>query len=1038
MKKILKTLLTSIFMACLCITNAWGEDVYLLTAQNANNATGNYVNPPEAHKFSETSTDVYTLEITTSTMSYSSDKFHFRVSVSGWNGQICPSENNHQLVVGGNPYGYAYSNEGGKGDFTFTLLKSDVEKYSTITIKVNIGSNNDNRKIEVTGVLQKIQLKSTIDSWHGTNYDSYENGVYTWTWNKTQLSGISAGSHIDFQLYDPDTGYWYGMSSRTSLDNNTWSTSTANGTSNTQNWYTTHQKGYTYTIEAKKSGSQWQIRYIRNEEDHDYYWVSPEITNNQKWEYFKMVPSRNRQYDGSTQVGDGKISDKYFSFTIKDDDLKKWDGTPWPEGTNKIRWYVVRDDDAKWFRPTADVDKGTSYDGIYKGPNNNNEDFWYNNFEDIGTTTNRETYISFSKGARKSYTFILNAKPSSGTGNLYVDSPIDNVGNTGIDYYLIGNFSSASGNVPITIDKTRKMDQLWYKDGTEFNTDNVTDAIKASPDSVVYQYYVKKPNEGWGDLYLLINPGDNANNDWQWVYRPLISLYNCLDGRALVGGLTKSGYGRDTSNNLGDQSLNPEPSNFYSGYTLRFNATTMTYHLEFHTSLYLVGDAVTADGKGGSWNIRDDASLIPLKATQDSRHFRNTVTFVNGAVSGTNKYKGFRFLLTEDASGSRTYARNWGENSNAPRWLSLDESQDHFDGPDTQYKNYLQYNENNSSTEYNDVSQNGFKADNTPDIIFDLADGEYVINFYNYASPYYTIERKGELRDYNEVIYKGNTRYILGRGETGTGDHTQRDFTNAYKHFCVWSDYIAWNKPDDVDVYALTAFTPSDTHTATVTLTKQDISYIPAKKAVILAMKTDKNSLNGGMVYDAVKPADLLNNTGFNRVIMDMTPYATPDATLGEGVGVSNFKPQYKSIVLPYSEGNMYNYLFGFFHANHVVSGNLYDNQDFLLGFWKNTGSGYTYPNSGYLQLSKTDAETLGVGAYGITATEGGSDAPAFLLLFEDEDSSVVTGIRDQDAEVPGVKDSADDNWYTLSGVRIAQPTAKGIYIHGGKKVIVR
>ena len=403
---------------------------------------------------------------------------------------------------------------------------------------------------------------------------------------------------------------------------------------------------------------------------------------------------------------------------------------------------------------------------------------------------------------------------------------------------------------------------------------------------------------------------------------------------------------------------------------------------------------------------------------------------MNGALSGTNNGKGFRFLLKEDENTAPTYKINWGENTNAPRWLSLDESADHFAGPDTQYKNYLLYTDNgaNSSTSPSGQGSN---------VIFDLADGEYVINFYNYASPYYTIERKGELRDYNEVIYKNQPRYILGRGETGSGPHTSRNFTNAYKHFCVWSDYIAWNKPDDVDVYALTAFTPSGSHTATVTLTKQDISYIPAKKAVILAMKTDKDKLKGGMVYDALK-GDLSNNTGFNRVIMDMTPYSDPSATLGEGVGVSNFKPQYKSIVLPYSEGDMYNYLFGFFHANHVVSGNLYDNQDFLLGFWKNTGSGYTYPNSGYLQLSKTDAETLGVGASGITATEGGAGAPAFLLLFDDEDPSIVTGIRDLNAEVSNVKDSADDHWYTLSGVRITQPTAKGIYIHGGKKVIVR
>lgn len=54
---------------------------------------------------------------------------------------------------------------------------------------------------------------------------------------------------------------------------------------------------------------------------HDYYWVSPQITNGEMWPAFKMVASRNRFWSGNQVIGDGLISTKYYTFTIKDDDL---------------------------------------------------------------------------------------------------------------------------------------------------------------------------------------------------------------------------------------------------------------------------------------------------------------------------------------------------------------------------------------------------------------------------------------------------------------------------------------------------------------------------------------------------------------------------------------------------------------------------------------------------------------------------------------------------------------------------------------------
>ena len=898
-------------------------------------------------------------------------------------------------------------------------------------------------KINVTreSVPMIPQLKSTIDSWRGTDPESGSGtsaDPYVWTWTKQQLSGISAGSEIDFQLYDPEDQTWYGMSSRTSISNNSWSTSNLNGQSGTANWYTTYQKGYTYTISAMNENSAWKVKITANEIDHDYYWVSPQITNNQKWEYFKMVPSRNRSRNG----GDGKVSDKYFSFTIKDSDLKRWSDV----GSNNsltegemIQWYIVRDDEARWYRPTSDtnIDVGYNDNGTVIDNQTHDDrllgDFHYSNYMKVGTDDPTRTgCFTFPKGGKLSYTFVLNAKPSGdgNLGNVFINTPVASAPHSSSDiYYLIGNFTNATGTIDIDEeDQSHDMDRIEYINAS-------TNAV----DSVVYVIKVNKPGNGWGDLYLDIAPsGKQGWSDYGKLgpqYRPLISMGNNLDGRALVGGLT--GYNSD-------QSLNPEPSSFYTAYTLRFNATTMTYNLEFHTSLYLVGNGVTAkddnnNDLGGKLNLSDwdnttnNRALIPLKATQDPKHFRNTVTFVNGYKSGTNPPEGFRFLIKEDENNEPTYAKNWGEDGNAPKFTSLlDPDAPHFAGKDTQYKNYLQYNEDKTSSNTDPSS-----GVNDPNIIFDLPNGTYVINFYNYGeNSYYTIEREAELRDFNDVKYNGTTRTIKGRGD--------------YKFFRVWSDYIAWNKPDDVDVFVVTGFNPSGTNynkelntlTATATLTPlTDINYIPAKTGVILAMKTDKNSLKGGMYYTPAK-----SGTEYNNAWMQMTPYVDPGAGITlDGGKTSQLLPLYESKEISRYETvnstEYANYLFGFYRASKVVSNYVSNGggtEDFLLGFWQVASSGSTYANSAFLQITRDDANKLGVGAY-YTESEGGSSAPAFMLLFEDPVDPTVTGIVDVDKDVtsPTYK-AVDDNWYTIQGVRIDAPTTKGIYIHGGKKVIVR
>ena len=88
--------------------------------------------------------------------------------------------------------------------------------------------------------------------------------------------------------------------------------------------------------------------------------------------------------------------------------------------------------------------------------------------------------------------------------------------------------------------------------------------------------------------------------------------------------------------------------------------------------------------------------------------------------------------------------------------------------------------------------------------------------------------------------------------------------------------------------------------------------------------------------------------------------------------------------------------------------------KDGVVGFYKVAQQGALASNKAYLQIP-TASLTSTSGANGITFVEDGTTAI----------QSVTTAT------------TTDDAWYTLQGVRVAQPT-RGLYIHNGKKVVVK
>lgn len=888
-----------------------------------------------------------------------------------------------------------------KNENSFLLRNVDQNALYKLTFVSNADRKSGTVSVEkITMSADNITIRGALkDNWNtAIPYSSKSNsGIYLWNFTRAQIKDaipdISNGDHVEFKLYQVDTDSWFGNGEQEVTDS--WLTLHGN---NAPNCYIEYDEDITsYTIQAKYENNEWKVRVVENVDNHDYYWVSPQVTGNQKLPAFKLIASRNRNRDAEGKVGDGQISNRYYTFTIKDDDLKDYIGGAAISANTPVQWKIVRNDGKVWYCPTTANNVGENY-------NSGDHDAYisYMNFNKRKVTDSSaegQGLFSFEKGFAKSYTFVLNSIKGNISFNYAKYGIYDTEAASGTSkadsYKLIGNFTSARGNVDIDFKTGPVMTKLWYKGGTEYTSK------QESPDSIVFTASVQKPAEGWGELYLLVNPVDNQGYSAEGVagaiLRPIVSIGNNLDGRALYGGLMSVNY---------SQSINPEPKDSYSGYTFRFNATTMTYMLQFHTSISIVGPAASGtENSLGSWDLskisaedpRDPRIGLSLADPNDANHYRARVYMTQG--------KKFRFLKCEDEDTAPTYENSWKENAYAPKWVGVSADGDYYPNNETQYKNYLSWDSSTGSTE---------PSDNDNSILFDLPTGWYYVNFYDEASPaspYYTIEREVELRDFENVTYNGTPRTIEGRGD--------------YNFFRVWSDHIAWKKPENIDVFVLSSFVPvSENSPAKVTLTKLDANYIPAQTGVILASKNTKDNLPIGQVYKQA-----VSTTEYNTMWMDMEPYIAqgPDYT-----GKSLLTPLYESRNLQYAESGKYNYLFGFYRKSKFDKMALPEH--FSLGFWMTTGVGNTYANSAYLSLTAEQIAKLGSGvSYNIPPELTMSAAPCLMLSFMGNDSET-TGME----SVTPVIGQEEDAWYTLSGLRIDQPTQKGIYIHNGKKIAIK
>lgn len=323
------------------------------------------------------------------------------------------------------------------------------------------------------------------------------------------------------------------------------------------------------------------------------------------------------------------------------------------------------------------------------------------------------------------------------------------------------------------------------------------------------------------------------------------------------------------------------------------------------------------------------------------------------------------------------------------------------------------------------------KNNSVNDIIWNRPKGTWVVRLYFYTysldgvNPktdyYYTISesKELELRDFDDVVYKSldNKRNILLRGN--------------YKYFRTWSSPKAWKISKDVDIFVVDGMNKNDDGTVSFSLkpisADANDNVIPSNTGVILATKKTAKDIEGGAVL-----RERASLTTYNTLVIPMEEYGSTTATTDYD-GINKLEPLLEAQVVPTKKGNKYNYLFGFYRANKV-SNKPYEANDFLLGFWISNGTGAFYSNSAYLPIDEATAAKMNLGvSYNDFDATGAKKCPA--LLFDFANVGGTTGIN----EVVNQSTKLNDGkYYTLSGQQVEKPTAGGIYIHNGRKFVVK
>lgn len=448
------------------------------------------------------------------------------------------------------------------------------------------------------------------------------------------------------------------------------------------------------------------------------------------------------------------------------------------------------------------------------------------------------------------------------------------------------------------------------------------------------------------------------------------------------------------------------------------------------TSIQIVGNGVV-----DSW-LLDKALNMKYNKTLDCWEYSFRT---EKEESADNK---FRFL----ANGS--WEINWGEESTEPK-----------DQARIPYKDKTQPGHEASMTDPNNLgrTENGTEENRNGDgtygdMIFNRPAGQWTIRFY-----------------IRSVSTEGGNYYKKAYGYTITGSESN-DVILTYcngQFIRTYSNNKAMNPDNDnVKIYEVYRYDKPAEETepgkvdniyAKGTVHLRRLNYIPANVGVVLIGvvpadgKYTENQQLAFSLLERTEDSEIaaadscslwMNAETYTQHGDKWNNYLVPTVQAVNNLGNAYVD---KSGNITYRYFGLSNY----YRTKHHQSLGTADTQSDYLGFFRLTSKGKSLANRAYLSIPANAKVGNGVGAtYGYLDFNGQllenqyheqyeGESPAkfanMAMVFDDLiEGNETTGIKELETDVLN-----DNKYYNLQGVEVAYPV-KGIYIHNGKKVIVK
>ena len=986
-------------------TNVKAENVYLLTDQQVDGIVGS-TNIPSNHQMELVSGTTYKYTF----KNVPSDNFHFRIGVQGWGNQMDAHENNHAIPVYTSSPTVTPKYECNHWTSSNFWLINDCSSYESLSVYVDINPSGK-KYVWVEGTKSSVSQKTFTMLNNGETVSTNTTGSFV----MDLTSATADDAVVSFKI--GDSAYGLDDNKEISVTGETNYTATEGATGKL-----TLKAGLIYTISITADGAvkvvaaKMQV-YTRIAAPAGYYLVgnfmSPANVGGDINPGGDDVDKINydRLYFRFTQLSDNKYSfDIPACLTANMQILNVADnGAMTAYGPGK-----VYDINGTWPKtdltvPVAGTDASLKPSATLD--NNKGENYWRLNTRNDGTYDDDGMYtVSFEVD-------------ESGTPTNW---SIKHNSLKMVSYLL----STAYGATAVPIYDTRTMINSLYtqniKADIHFNGKNsyyvLGYSVYTMDDNVIYDLANKAYKES--------GTADNIH-----VNNKIGNNYGTQNKLFFFG---NGGYKFETANDhdkvyvnqkpftlniSGTKQVEYNPNRGNNNLAKETNACGMSAsfqipnpdQVDYPDVISLVGSAIPGTtNPDGSWNWASTAANMTFDANENCYY-----ATIETTVGCHDKY--FRFV------GDHSQAKNWYEDDiNTEAHMARCEHNNPtghtclVDDPNTVSYTF------NGETEKTEL-ENG--------IIWNREAGLYTVKLYIVTNP----ETKNTEFKYT-ITGEKNVKYPF----TLLHNKFVRAYSSSKAMDVVSPDvkaYIAYRyeKPGDDEI-------TKEYSCGKIYLRK--IDYIPANMGVVLVGTTPGEGFSEGDVLNyslrqrteasATTPADFVKIWTFKDKYAGqewnnyLEPVVEPRALLGNiEKDETTGKTTYRYFAL------------SSFHKTKYYKENPETTIPNYLGFFRLTPNSRSSANKSFLRLPASATVGNGEGAkYGYcdyngqfiggTTDDDSSEFAKVMLLFDDEMGGVTEVNK---IEVTTKRN--DNAYYTLQGFKVLRPT-KGIYIHNGKKIVIK